>query len=136
MSNEKKVINNDIFFTKTVSICKNLTVCQNINGCSNLENGNRAVIGGNTSIDPDEIITTTDVSMGHNLIVVNDVEIGNDLHVLQNAKIGNNLEIDDIVISKKIVIGPTGPTGPGLQINGHFVPSNDNQYSLDSFTNK
>ena len=35
------------------------------------------VIGGNTSIDPDEIITTTDVSMGHNLIVVNDVGIGN-----------------------------------------------------------
>ena len=38
----KKVINDDIFFTKTVSICKNLTVCQNINGCSNLEIGNRA----------------------------------------------------------------------------------------------
>jgi UDP-3-O-[3-hydroxymyristoyl] glucosamine N-acyltransferase len=76
MSNEKKVINDDIFFTKTVSICKNLTVCQNINGCSNLDIGNRAVIGGNTSIDPDEIITTTDVSMGHNLIVVNDVGIG------------------------------------------------------------
>ena len=79
MSNEKKVINDDIFFTKTVSIC------QNINGCSNLEIGNRAVIGGNTSIDPNEIITTTDVSMGNNL------------HVLQNAKIGNDLEIDDIV---------------------------------------
>jgi hypothetical protein len=63
MSNEKKVINDDIFFTKTVSICKNLTVCQNINGCSNLDIGNRAVIGGNTSIDPDEIITTTDVSI-------------------------------------------------------------------------
>ena len=81
MSNEKKVINDDIFFTKTVSIC------QNINGCSNLEIGNRAVIGGNTSIDPDEIITTTDVSMGHNLIVVNDVGIGNNLNVLQNVKV-------------------------------------------------
>jgi hypothetical protein len=136
MSNEKKVINDDIFFTKTVSICKNLTVCQNINGCSNLDIGNRAVIGGNTSIDPDEIITTTDVSMGHNLIVVNDVGIGNNLDVLQNVKIRNNLEINDIVLSKTIITGPTGPTGPALQINAHFVPSIDNQYSLGSFTNK
>ena len=58
MSNEKKVINDDIFFTKSVAICKNLTVRQNA------EIGNKAVIDGNTSIDPDEIITTTDVSSG------------------------------------------------------------------------
>jgi len=57
----KKVIDDNIFFTKSVAICKNLTVCQNA------EIGNRAVIGGNTSIDPNEIITTTNVSMGHNL---------------------------------------------------------------------
>ena len=36
MSNEKKVISDDIFFTKSVSICKNLTVCSNINGCNEL----------------------------------------------------------------------------------------------------
>jgi carbonic anhydrase/acetyltransferase-like protein (isoleucine patch superfamily) len=132
MSNEKKVISDDIFFTKSVSICKNLTVCSNINGCNNLEIGNRAVIGGNTSIDPNEIITTTDVSMGHNLIVVNDVGIGNNLHVLQNAKISNNLEIDDIVLSKTTIIGPTGPTGPALQVSSHIIPSEDNQYSLGS----
>ena len=136
MSNEKKVINDDIFFTKTVSICKNLTVCQNINGCNNLDIGNRAVIGGNTSIDPDEIITTTDVSMGHNLIVVNDVGIGNDLNVLQNVKIGNNLEIDNIVLSKTIITGSTGPTGPALQISSHIIPSIDNKYSLGSNDNR
>jgi hypothetical protein len=136
MSNEKKVINDDIFFTKTVSICKNLTVCQNINGCSNLEIGNRAVIGGNTSIDPDEIITTTDVSMGHNLIVVNDVGIGNNLNVLENVKIGNNLEINNIVLSKTIITGSTGPTGPALQINSHFIPSEDNTFSLGSNENR
>ena len=48
--------------------------------------------------------------LGNNLIVVNDVGIGNNLHVLQNAKIGNDLEIDDIVLSKTIVICPNRTT--------------------------
>ena len=43
---------------------------------------------------------------------------------------------DNIVLSKTIITGSTGSTGPALQINSHFVPSIDNQYSLGSFTNK